>query len=110
MNRPAAIPQHIWDTLTDDARTTIGATIDVFRPGGRITSGGDLVIDATNQGFLGAAVADPPDRIDCRSRLNVEGGKPLAGRGVGKLAPIYEVAFNHYPGRRTLTMPFRGRS
>ena len=30
MNRPPSIPQHIWDTLTDDARTAIGAVIEGF--------------------------------------------------------------------------------
>ena len=28
MNRPTAIPQHIWDSLTEEARAVIGAVID----------------------------------------------------------------------------------
>jgi hypothetical protein len=27
MNRPPSIPQHIWDSLTDEARTVIGAAL-----------------------------------------------------------------------------------
>jgi transposase len=30
MNRPSSIPQHIWDNLTEEARTIIGAAIDVL--------------------------------------------------------------------------------
>jgi transposase len=30
MNRPAAIPQHIWDNLSDEARAAIGAVIEAL--------------------------------------------------------------------------------
>jgi transposase len=30
MDRPTSIPQHIWDNLSDEARTGIGAVIEAL--------------------------------------------------------------------------------
>jgi hypothetical protein len=45
-------------------------------------------------------------RVQLKLPVTVEGSKPLVERGVGRLAPIYELVYNHYHGRKGLALPF----